>query len=393
MMFTKEGMHLNPSTPSEVATWYSHKTQLEPRMDSLHGMFLAETLRTAKTELEKLAVINNYVRSTIRYVADERGMNAIVPRDPDLVAERKYGDCKDRAALVFALARQYGVNVSMAMLSTQALPPFAQTQCRFFNHVICAYKQSQATLFFDPTAQYCEFGNLPDDDIGARALVLDPLEPRTEVIALPNRPPSLDIKLAADPDSLTQGNAVIILRNGYASSARHSFHDLNEEKWKAFLQSTVAMNLYQIYLDKFSLVSEDARSLTVSARADLSKFVVSSGTKCYVPRLPFMTIDNDILERTSDSFPVYFSTQIGMRLELKIKTTGFSIQSDTQTIGRDDAGFSFTSIATHSNDGVTLRYEYSRNLKYLEGRQKQEFLIFHREYLKSKKTMFVLGKD
>jgi transglutaminase-like putative cysteine protease len=59
----------------------------------------------------------------IRYTGIEFAEASVVPRTPAEVLKRKFGDCKDKAALAVALLRAAGIEAHVALL----LSSFAKT--------------------------------------------------------------------------------------------------------------------------------------------------------------------------------------------------------------------------------------------------------------------------
>ncbi len=108
----------------------------------------------------------------IRYTGVEFGEAAIVPRTPDEVLKRKYGDCKDKAAILIAMLRSAGISAHMGLLSSGAgtdvdvdLPGFG-----VFNHAI-VYVEDKEPFWIDATATNTRVGDLPIQDQGRLALV------------------------------------------------------------------------------------------------------------------------------------------------------------------------------------------------------------------------------
>ncbi len=108
----------------------------------------------------------------IRYTGVEFGEAAIVPRTPEEVLKRKYGDCKDKAALLVALLRSAGISAHMALLSSGTgtdvdvdLPGFG-----VFDHAI-VYVENEKPFWIDATATNTRVGDLPIQDQGRLALI------------------------------------------------------------------------------------------------------------------------------------------------------------------------------------------------------------------------------
>lgn len=111
----------------------------------------------------------------IRYTGVEFGSAAIIPSAPADTLKRKYGDCKDKAALLVAMLRAAHIPAYLALLSAgsgtdsdEQFPGFG-----LFNHAI-VYVPGSPDLWIDATAQFLRSGFLPQADQGRRALIIRP---------------------------------------------------------------------------------------------------------------------------------------------------------------------------------------------------------------------------
>jgi len=112
------------------------------------------------------------MRKEIRYAGIEFGEASIVPHTPLETLQRKYGDCKDQAALLVSMLRTAGVPAYLALLRNGAgedvepdLPGLGH-----FNHAI-VYLPGTPALWVDPTEKLRPAGELPLYDQGRRALI------------------------------------------------------------------------------------------------------------------------------------------------------------------------------------------------------------------------------
>ncbi|MEO0557703.1 MAG: hypothetical protein AAF170_05900, partial [Bacteroidota bacterium] len=161
---------LTPTAPDDFAAWYEDLVASASTPGSAELAALAASLQR-DTPAETVAAIHDHVRSTIRYIADAREEGAFVPRAPDLVLNRQYGDCKDRAFLVRELARQLDLDVDVVLISTVPEADFEPVYVGLFNHVINAFDEPDGTrTYFDPTHPYLAYGDLPDSDVDGQAL-------------------------------------------------------------------------------------------------------------------------------------------------------------------------------------------------------------------------------
>ena len=58
------------------------------------------------------------LHKNVRYTGVEFGEDSIVPQFPSETLKRKYGDCKDKAALLVTMLRAVNIPANLALLST-----------------------------------------------------------------------------------------------------------------------------------------------------------------------------------------------------------------------------------------------------------------------------------
>ena len=127
------------------------------------------------TETGKAKAVFYWVETKTRYVAVELGLSAYQPHPAAAVWQNRYGDCKDMATLLIALLRGAGVrNAWPALLDTEnKLPRHGHLATpALFDHVIVRAQLDGKPYWFDATAEYCPFGEIPGGDRGLEALVV-----------------------------------------------------------------------------------------------------------------------------------------------------------------------------------------------------------------------------
>ncbi|HJZ99369.1 MAG TPA: DUF3857 domain-containing protein [Candidatus Solibacter sp.] len=128
----------------------------------------------ASRDAKILAIIDKLNRE-IRYTGIEFSEASVVPRRPEEVLQRKYGDCKDKATLAVAWLRAAGIEAHVALLDASLgsdidpdLPGGSA-----FNHAI-VYVPGSPDLWLDPTDTDLRLGVLGPEDQGRFALVARP---------------------------------------------------------------------------------------------------------------------------------------------------------------------------------------------------------------------------
>jgi len=162
-----------------------------------------EAIRSLAVELtagvsaprERLDRLYRFVAQEVRYQQDyEDNIAGVRPHTCSVVLARGYGDCKDKAVLLIALAAEIGIDVDFAILRTRPKGKLvAATPDQQFNHAI-AYVPAQSGIeqgfFLDPTTDGLDMGNLRSDDQGATSLVLDPGTGKWSFIDVPFQAPA-----------------------------------------------------------------------------------------------------------------------------------------------------------------------------------------------------------
>ncbi|RZK99397.1 MAG: hypothetical protein EOO89_31150, partial [Pedobacter sp.] len=74
------------------------------------------------TTKEKTKRIYNWVQDHVKYVAFEDGYGGFIPRDANLVCDRRFGDCKDMANLLVKMLNMAGVSAHHTWIGTRDIP-------------------------------------------------------------------------------------------------------------------------------------------------------------------------------------------------------------------------------------------------------------------------------
>jgi transglutaminase-like putative cysteine protease len=123
---------------------------------------------------EKVRKIFHWVQKNIKYVAIEDGENGLVPREANLVLQRRYGDCKDKTSLLVTLIRLQGLDGRFAWTGTRDLPyKYSEFPSMLAdNHMIAAWVDDNGTpLILDGTAHSHKMEDIPAFIQGKQCLI------------------------------------------------------------------------------------------------------------------------------------------------------------------------------------------------------------------------------
>lgn len=191
---------------------------------------LTDGVADVRTRVER---IYGWVIRNTRYVGLEFGIHGFQPYRVPLIVQRGFGDCKDKASLLYVMLREAGIEARLVLVRTrrngriQDLP----ASLSVFDHAI-AYVP-ELDLYLDGTAENGGAGALPSGDQGVTVLVVGPesAELRHTPVASADRAGhriASTIALAADGSAALEvehevmGPAAASFRTRYQAAARRT---------------------------------------------------------------------------------------------------------------------------------------------------------------------------
>lgn len=148
---------------------------------------IADSLtKNLTTNNEKVETIFYWVQDNIKYVAFEDGMGGFIPREAQLVCDRKYGDCKDMASILYAMINSVGVPAYYTWIGSRSIRydyselPTTATD----NHMICSYNDGEKYVFLDATSKGLPLG-MPSGFIQGKQALIGIDKDNYEVVRVP----------------------------------------------------------------------------------------------------------------------------------------------------------------------------------------------------------------
>lgn len=151
-------------------------------------------IKGLRTPVEKAKSIYKFVQQSVRYIAFEEGMGGFVPRNPELVCSRRYGDCKDKSALLVSMLRYAGLKAEFTWIGSRQLPyrysevPLPITD----DHMICALELDGKTIFLDATDSYIPFETPASHIQGKEAFIVSSPD-QYKIITVPTAEPGYSL--------------------------------------------------------------------------------------------------------------------------------------------------------------------------------------------------------
>lgn len=288
------------SSWSTIVKWYRDLSAPRCVPDAVVRAKALELAKGAKTDEDKLRAIVHYVAQDIHYQSTPFRLSAYVPTEGKQVVRERYGDCKDKAALLTSLLAAVGIKSKMVLLSPRdhGVTPYLPSPR--FNHAIAVVDTSKGPLWVDATADQMQFGDLPMPDQGVPALIID--DATKDLTLTPVMPITSSDLTTTHTDSLSatgrlSGSVEISASADWAWMLRSAFRMVPESKRDDALRGLVSKLVESAHYEGGSLnnLSDPDKPLVIQARYHADNYGTQAGNFLLI-RLPWDTGFNDGLD-------------------------------------------------------------------------------------------------
>jgi cellulose synthase operon protein C len=233
----------------------------------------------------RVAAIHNYVVKQTRYVGLEFGIHGFKPYRVDQIHERRFGDCKDKAALIHTLLAAVGIDSQMVILRMRRLGriPEFPASLAVFNHAILYVPQLD--LWLDGTAEFAGTGELPTEDHDAAVLVVDHENPDRSwfgyvpVPSLDRNLSATDLSVRLSADGSAEASGQFEIHGSAAPSYRRAYQA--EERRRQIYEQGWARTHPGVRVTDLSMDGLDDLEAPVRARfsLELPRFARADGDR------------------------------------------------------------------------------------------------------------------
>ena len=163
----------NKRTYDEIGKWWWNLVQEQLIVDEPIRKKVDELVEGLKSDTDKVKAIQNYVVKNTRYLHVGLGIHGWKPYRTSTCFRNRYGDCKDKAALLKVMLEAAGVKANLVLVRTRRLGSVeaVPASMHVFNHAI-TYVPSM-DLYLDGTAEFNGTTELTSMDQGAQALIVE----------------------------------------------------------------------------------------------------------------------------------------------------------------------------------------------------------------------------
>lgn len=200
-------------------------------------------IKDCKTEFDKVKAVYYWVQDNLKYVAFEEGLNGFIPRQPSRILEKRFGDCKDMASLIYSLLKAADIKSYLTWIGSRDIPykytEFPSTYVD--NHMICAYKDENGKWYFlDATNSFQPISS-PTYFIQGKEAMINIDENNFEIVTVPIMPASYttvkDSSFIRIDERNLIGHTVNYLTGYYQSTLGNIYRDVPIKESNKFLTS------------------------------------------------------------------------------------------------------------------------------------------------------------
>jgi transglutaminase-like putative cysteine protease len=255
-----------------ISKWYWNLSQ--PHLDAVTPEMkqkVRELTAGAATDMDKVKALFYFVSNQIHYmgITLETDRPGFEPHDVCLTFDKKYGVCRDKAALLVALLRTAGLNAYPVIISVGSRKD-AQVPDPFFNHAIVGVELEKGRItLMDPTDENTR-ELLPASDRNQSYLVC---RPEGDNIRLsPIEPPEknmMRIKTTGtlNPDGVIEAESELSFEGVNDDAYRNAFSHMKPDDERRFFEQRLKQAVPGLRLKSLKLVPSDMRDVSTSLRA------------------------------------------------------------------------------------------------------------------------------
>jgi Domain of Unknown Function with PDB structure (DUF3857)/Transglutaminase-like superfamily len=265
------------ATWNDMGKWYGDLWQSRQSVSPEIHQKVQELTAGSATKLAQMRALARFGQSDIRYVAVELGIGGWQPHPAADVFVHRFGDCKDKAALLSTMLREIGIDSYHVAIHTRRgiVGPEVPPRLGIFNHAILAIRLPEGLndptliatvqrplgrlLIFDPTDDMTPFGSVRGDLQGNYGLLVTP--DGGELFEIPKLSPALNgmqltAKLSLSPQGVLSGDVHEVRLGDFALRQRYALRSVAKDVDRIKpIETLMAHSLASFHITKASVTN------------------------------------------------------------------------------------------------------------------------------------------
>lgn len=387
---------------NDLYNWYVSLVEQIDTKDLSKVHAIAEDITKGMTsDAEKTETIFNWVQDNITYVAFEDGLGGFVPRGAASVCDKRYGDCKDMANLLYEMLNHVGVEAYRTWIGTRNRPYsyYDVPTPMVDNHMITAAVIENDTIFLDGTDSFVPYG-MPSGFTQTKEALIGVDDNTFKIIKVP---------VQASNKSVTDVKSTITLTNGtvnvdetrtlsgyekveYMTDFTYKKKDKTHEE---FLNTTYSLGNNKTKYTKINHTNFDNKStpLVLSYNLSIDNYAKSVGSKTFIN----LNIDRILSKNKLDIEKRKYSRKIDYKQQKLYTTTfivpdGYKVTSLPKPLEFTSDAYSFSITYEQEGNKVIQHKSIDINTLSVEKDNFEHWNSFIKSLIKAYKKSITLEK-
>jgi hypothetical protein len=268
------------------------------------NQLIAQLTKENDSTEQKIEKTYQFVARNIRYTSFSGYGHTITPHTFNDVINNKYGDSKDKSALLVAILKRLGIKAYPVLVATQRkrISNVQLPALSYFNHMVVCFKYKNTKYCLDPTDYYTDWKTTSDWIQGKVALEL--IKGTNSLITIDSAEYRWDIQTVTDIEFNNKGGQIEKNRkefNGeYASSMRSFLSNKNEQERDNWLVDDYQKNVSNAVSPDFEIQKLDVmqKKLVTTFEVEHQPFVALNENLIYTENDAWVSseLSNSIIE-------------------------------------------------------------------------------------------------
>lgn len=353
----------------------------------------AKELKAKHTnELDQVKEIYYWVKDNIKYIAFEDGYGGFIPRKPNDVFQKRYGDCKDMAVIIYIMLKSVNLeNIYLTWIGSREKPfkyDELPTQA-VDDHMIATYQYQGKNYFLDGTSKDTPFG-YPSSFIQGKQAFIHKSKNQYELAMVPvveasNNESSQEIMLTIQNQNI-KGNSKLLMTGFYRDVVLGTLQENKGVEQTQQLKGFLELGNNKFQLDAFDLSNRENRDkpFEINYSFNIDNYIVTSDNEIFI-NLFLQKLEG--FKELSAKREVDYHSDNAFAIKQVVKLNipkGYKVNYIPENQKIDKSKYGFDIKYTKTNEQVILFFELKLN--YLELKKEEipdwnNFVNLTREYM------------
>jgi len=396
----------NYNVLNDVGDLYKWYTSLVEQIngESLSNVYAIADDITKKliTQKEKAEAIFNWVQDNITYVAFEDGLGGFIPRGAASVCDKRYGDCKDMANLLFEMLSHVGIESYRTWIGTRDRPYsyFEVPTPMVDNHMINTVVIDNDTIFLDATDSYVPFG-MPSAFTQTKEALLGLNKDSYKVIIVPTQDLNTNTLKVESKFSLKDGTLKALEQRKFTGYEKVDFisdytYKKDDKTEEEFLNTTLELGNNKTKYNNISKENFNNKNtpLIVNYELTIDNYAKSVANKTYIN----LNIDRILSKSKIDIEDRKYSKKIDHKFKKEYITKfivpeGFKVNYVPKTLQFDHPEYGYEISYTQNKNEIIQHKTVYVNTLSVQNDDFEAWNGFIKSLTKAYKKSIIIEKD